>query len=261
MTEWNPNEYSRHSSLQQAMAEEQLALLTLAGTERVLDVGCGVGNVTARVAARLPRGEVLGVDPSWDMISFANNLHTRAAHPNLCFEVADVRCLPYVNEFDLVISFNALHWVPEQETALRCIHTALKPGGRAMLRFVPEGPRRSLEDIIEDVRKSPAWQQYFPNYQQPFAHFTIDEYRTLAEKAGFTGINIVIKEKAWDFKTREAFAGFCRATFVEWSRLIPEERRPEFITAVLDHYRSVAADVPAEDNTFKFYQMEVGLIR
>ena len=77
MTEWNPNDYSRHSSLQQAMAAEQLALLVLNGTEHVLDVGCGVGNITAEIAARVSRGRVVGVDPSWDMISFASNLYVR----------------------------------------------------------------------------------------------------------------------------------------------------------------------------------------
>jgi trans-aconitate 2-methyltransferase len=73
MTEWNAESYSRQSSLQQAMAEEQLSSLTLEGSERILDVGCGDGKITAAIAARVPRGSVLGVDPSRDMIAFASS--------------------------------------------------------------------------------------------------------------------------------------------------------------------------------------------
>src|SRR5688572_26926494 len=104
MTEWRASDYNRQSSLQQAMAQEQLASLTLEGSERILDVGCGDGKVTAAIADRVPRGQVLGVDPSRDMIAFASSHFGPPAHPNLRFEVADVRRLPFRAEFDLVVS-------------------------------------------------------------------------------------------------------------------------------------------------------------
>src|SRR5438876_81350 len=71
MTEWDAAEYARRSSLQEAMAEEALAVLHVVGSERVLDVGCGDGKITAQIAARLRRGTVTGVDSSQDMIAFA----------------------------------------------------------------------------------------------------------------------------------------------------------------------------------------------
>src|SRR5690349_5806456 len=110
-SEWNAAGYARISALQQQMAADAIALVSLAGTEAVLDVGCGQGKVTAAIAKRVPRGRVVGVDPSHDMIEFANS-HFAAA--NLRFEVADARRLSFAAEFDHVVSFNALHWVPEQ---------------------------------------------------------------------------------------------------------------------------------------------------
>jgi trans-aconitate 2-methyltransferase len=145
MTEWNAAEYSRRSSLQEAMAQEVLALLDLKGAERILDVGCGDGKITAEIASRAPRGSVVGVDPSRDMISFAQGHFGPATRPNLRFEVADARCLPFKDEFELVVSFNSLHWVPEQDVALGSIHSALISGGRAQLRLVAKGARKSLE--------------------------------------------------------------------------------------------------------------------
>ena len=257
MTEWHASDYSRHSSLQQAMAEEQLGVLTLEGTERILDVGCGDGKITAQIAARVPHGVVVGVDPSRDMIAFASSNFPPSGQRNLRFEVADVCRLPYQNEFDLVISFNALHWVPQQGVALDAIRRALNARGRALLRLVSKGPRKCLEDIIEEVRQRARWAEYFSGFQRPYVHFTAEEYRALAEQRAFRVLELNVKDKAWDFKTREAFVAFSRATFVEWTRHLPESEWQFFITEVLDHYQSVAANRPHEANTFKFYQMEV----
>lgn len=156
MTEWHASDYHSQSGLQHAMAQEQLARLSLEGGERVLDVGCGDGKVSAEIAVRVPRGAVLGVDPSRNMIDFASS-RFGPAFTNLTFEVADARRLHYPGEFDLVVSFNALHWVREQDQALGSIRAALKPTGRALLRFVPNGPRRCLEDVIEEIRDRPCW--------------------------------------------------------------------------------------------------------
>ena len=184
MTEWDAAEYSRRSGLQEAMAQEVLALLDLKGSERVLDVGCGDGKITAEVATRVPRGEVLGVDASQDMITFASSHFGPAVRPNLRFEVADARRLPFKNEFDLVISFNALHWVPEQDAALRSIRSAMRSDGRALLRLVPAGERKSLENVVEETRLSSRWVAYFREFHDPYLHLTPEAIRSLAERNG-----------------------------------------------------------------------------
>src|SRR6266705_5209308 len=152
MTEWNAAEYYHRSSLQEAMAKEVIALLDLKGSERILDVGCGDGKITAEIASRSPRGSVVGVDPSRDMISFAQSHFAPATRSNLRFEVADARCLPFQDEFDLVVSFNALHWTPEQDAALSSIHSALISSGKARLRLVAAGACRRLENMVEETR-------------------------------------------------------------------------------------------------------------
>jgi trans-aconitate methyltransferase len=258
MTEWHARDYHRRSALQQAMAGEELARLTLAGGERILDVGCGDGTITAEIAGRVPRGSVLGVDPSHDMIGYASSHFGR---PNLRFEVGDARRLPYRDAFDLVVSFNALHWIPEQEAALVSIGAALAPRGRALLRMVPNGRRESLEDVIEETRQRKRWSGSFADFRRPYAHFAPGEYRALAARAGLRVVGLHVTDKAWDFGTREAFVAFARATFVEWTQHLPESEWGAFITDVLDRYRAVAADGPQDADTFKFYQMEVELTR
>jgi trans-aconitate 2-methyltransferase len=261
MTEWNASEYARLSALQAAMAEEALSLLDLSGAKRILDVGCGNGKTTTEIAIRAPKGNVVGVDASAKMIAFAVAHRDVTLHSNLRFAVADARQLPFEEEFDLVVSFNALHWIPQQAQALQSIRSALKPDGQAQLRLVPKGERKSLEDVIEDTRHSLRWADYFKFFHDPYLHLTSEQYGTLAGRQGFRVLRTHTEAKVWDFQSRSAFLAFGSVTFVEWTQHLPEDRRLDFINDVLDRYQHVAADSPEEKHLFRFYQMDVTLSR
>jgi len=260
MTEWNASEYNRRSALQKWLADKSLAGLDLRGAERVLDVGCGDGKITAEIAERLPNGAVVGLDPSTRMIAFARE-HFLAAHPNLDFVVGDATRLSYREAFDFVVSFNALHWVPDQAAALRGIRDAMRPTGRALLQLVSRGSRKSLEDVIEETREDPRWSGYFADYQRPYFHLSPEEYRRLAERCGLGVDHIDVALEAWDFGSRAAFADFGAVTFVEWTRRIPPVEHAELITDVLDRYQRLGDGSPADSAVFHFYQMRVALRR
>jgi trans-aconitate 2-methyltransferase len=259
MTEWNASEYARISTLQAAMAKEVLSLLDLKGAEQILDVGCGNGKTTAEIAACVPAGAVVGVDASAGMIAFAAAHCDPSLHPNLQFAVADARHLPYRQQFDRVVSFNALHWIPEQDQALQSIHSAVKPDGRVQLRMVPKGKRKSLEDTIEETRLSSRWNGYFKTFHDPYLHLTVEQYIDLAERNGFQVCRTHSEAKAWDFQSRAAFLAFGSVTFVEWTQHLPPAERIVFVADVLDRYQQVAADAPGEENLFRFYQMDITL--
>jgi trans-aconitate 2-methyltransferase len=256
MTEWNASGYQSVSQLQEAIATEQLSHVTLREGDRVLDVGCGNGKITAAIASRVSQGSVVGVDASQNMIRFAQ-AHYPA--PNLRFQVEDARSLPFQQEFDQIVSFNAIHWIPEQDAVLRSICAALKPEGQALLRFVPDGPRQSIEDVIETVCQLPQWAAYFVHHPKPYFHPTPEAYCALAEQNGLKVLHIHVEDKSWNFQTRQEFVAYCQVTLAEWTRWLPEAEWLAFITDVLDRYQAVAADDPTENNTFKFYQMEVVL--
>jgi trans-aconitate 2-methyltransferase len=257
MTEWNALGYEKISALQQTMAAEALSLLALQGDEHILDLGCGNGRVTAGIASLVPRGSVVGVDASTDMIALATKNFGTETYPNLRFEVSDIRAIRFVDEFDLVVSFNALHWIPQQKEALKAIRKAMKPGGKAQLRLVPKGKRKSLEDVLEETRSSSKWASFYDGYQDPYLHLTPEEYAVLAERTGLRVASSEVNDKSWDFGSREGFFAFGSVTFVEWTRRLPEETRPEFIRDVLDRYSAVAGD----DHAFRFYQMDIRLTK
>lgn len=261
MTEWNAPEYARIAGLQESMAAEVLALLKLKGTEKVLDLGCGNGKVTAEIASRVLDGSVVGVDASSDMISFAASHYPPSTHPSLRFETCDILRLPFQEEFDLVVSFNALHWIPNQDEALRALRSAMKPDGLAQLRLVPDGERKSLETVLEETRKSEPWLAYFHDFCDPYLHLTPEEYGALTERSGLHVHDLRVSDKAWDFKSDKGFTAFGLVTFVEWSKHISESERPAFVKDVLARYRREVCKHPGEENVFKFYQMDVRLTR
>jgi trans-aconitate 2-methyltransferase len=257
MTEWDAQAYARISALQQAMAAEVLSLLNMRGANSILDLGCGNGKITAVIAARVPEGRVVGVDASADMIAYAKEHFGAATHHNLSFEVSDIRGIDYGEEFDLVVSFNALHWIPEQDVALRAICAAMKQGGAAQLRMVPQGERKSLEDVLEETRKSERWSSYYDGYLAPYLHLTPEAYSALAGECGLRTVSVDVKDKSWDFGTREGFSAFGSVTFVEWTRRLPEEAKPAFIDDVMTRYAAVSGN----DRTFRFYQMDIRLAK
>ena len=61
---------------------------------------------------------------------------------------------------------------PSRTRPLRSIRAAMKPGGRAQLRLVPKGERKSLEDVLEDTRLSGRWARYFQDFHDPYLHLT-----------------------------------------------------------------------------------------
>jgi trans-aconitate 2-methyltransferase len=178
---------------------------------------------------------------------------------NVAFQVADAANLPFYNEFDLIVSFNALHWLSNPDPPLRSMRDAMKPSAKAQLRLVPDGQRKSLESVIEETRKCPKWARYFENFRDPYLHVTPEEYAKVAERNGLRVERMHTSEHSWDFHTRSDFFASCSVTLVEWTRRLPDAEKGPFITDVLENYEKVAADMPAEAHIFKFYQLDVTL--
>src|SRR6478609_6612784 len=160
MTDWDGKGYEQISDLQRDLAQRTLSELVFDGDEHLLDVGCGDGYITRAIAARLPHGSVVGIDASPRMIEAA------VARPDpagtvVRFEVADVRAMPFVDEFDVVVSFNTLHWLVDQRAALSAIARACKADGRVIIQVVCAGPRPSLEQLAMDVCARPKWRAAF----------------------------------------------------------------------------------------------------
>ncbi|GHJ47085.1 SAM-dependent methyltransferase [Catellatospora sp. TT07R-123] len=253
MADWDGAGYVRVSGLQRAMATASLDALTVAGDERVLDVGCGDGYVTRQIAARVPAGSVVGVDASPRMIDTARAADDRAK--NVSFQVGDVTTMAFGPDFDLVVSFNALHWVPDQQAAFRNIAAALDPYGRVLVQFVCHGPRPSVERVTMEVCRDPRWAPAFAGFAPPYVHIDPDDLAGIAGSAGLDVTGQSVADREWDFGSREQFAQWCAVGFTDWTSRLPAADGPVFIDAVVDRYQAVVG----RPGLFRFLQLRAEL--
>ena len=165
---WNPADYAANSAVQQSWAWELIARLKLRGDEHILDVGCGVGKITAELASAVPRGLVVGMDASAEMIGFARRKFSAAEIPNLKFQIADAREINFKNEFDVVFSNAALHWVDDHEAILRGAASVLKAGGRLAIYCGGKGNAHDVFLAFRPEMRQKRWREFFRKMPLPY---------------------------------------------------------------------------------------------
>jgi len=234
MYKWNPEDYKNNSSNQYTWALTAISQLDLKGDEKILDIGCGDGKITAEIAFHVPRGAVLGIDICKEMVEFSQNNFSLSNYPNLTFQEGDAKLLNFDNEFDLVVSFSCLHWVIDHKPVIEGIQKSLKSSGKTIIQFPLFTPiEMSIIDSGQTM-KTKKWFRYFDNFSWPCAFYTIDEYTALLEKCGLKVKRAESKQTHMSFQGKEGLRGFIRSTLNAFSGRVPEELRQEFIDDLVD---------------------------
>ena len=234
---WDPVDYHEHSYPQYAFALELIERLRLNGDERILDVGCGDGKVTAALATRVPRGSVLGIDVSTEMIVFARTMFPTSAHPNLSFFYGDAAKLTFRHEFDIVVAFASLHWIKDLSTALRGIKQSLAPGGHFFAQLVAK--RHATAEVTsplhrarKEVMDRPAWRTYFDGFEQHRA-YSADECEQLLRDAGFVLRRCEFVTVEVTHQDADALKGYARSTWHRYTDRIPPQKRDALLNEVV----------------------------
>jgi trans-aconitate 2-methyltransferase len=256
MTEWSGSDYAGISTLQQTMAEEAVATVPFAGNEQVLDVGCGDGHVTRMIAGMVPDGYVVGIDPSRGMLGEA--MRGECPGPSgPSFARADVRDLPFAQDFDVAVSFNALHWVPQQQRALKQIASVVRPGARVLIQVVCAGERPSVEAVAMTLCDRPHWAPRFTGFSAPFIHVHPEYFGELATRAGLSVAELTVTDRQWDFGTRERFSRWCAVGSAAWTDRLTGDEQTRFVEELVSAYQAVSG----QPGLFRFTQMRAGLVR
>jgi trans-aconitate 2-methyltransferase len=161
---WNATQYQARHSYVYEHGENLVEMLAPFAHERILDLGCGSGQLTAKIADAGPH--VLGLDSSPEMIAEA-----RRNFPKLAFDVADAASFRVAEPFDAVFSNAALHWVKNAEGAAASIARALKPGGRGRTHTRPvvfPKRRRVLGDSGTPRLRGPLRRAVRPSHVRPW---------------------------------------------------------------------------------------------
>jgi trans-aconitate 2-methyltransferase len=233
---WNPADYHKSSSSQKLWARELIEKLGFFGNERVIDIGCGDGGVTAAIASRVPRGAVTGIDSSREMIRFAKKRYPPRIFPNLSFVCMDARNLTFTEEFDVAFSNAALHWITDHRPVLAGIAQVLCPGGTLLIQMGGKGNADQVFYVLDILVEKQRWRRYFEEFSFNYGFFGTEEYRRWLEDAGLEPVRVELIPKDMSYQNREDFAGWIRTTWLPWMSQLPEREKPAFINACIDEY-------------------------
>jgi len=208
---WDPALYGRHGFVHR-LAAGLVDVLDPRPGERVLDVGCGTGQLTRAIADR--GAGVVGIDASPAMIEEA-----RRSHPGLDLRVMDVREARFDAPFDAVFSNATLHWVRPPESAAARMFEALRPGGRLVAEFGGEGNVRRVLAAAEAADRSLGdvlHANYFPS---------VAGYSAVLRAAGFEIVAAELYDRPTPLEGPEGLRGWIRMFRPAVLKRVPDAER------------------------------------
>lgn len=229
-SKWDAGDYARVGAFVARLGGAALDLLDPQRGERILDVGCGDGTLTKRIAER--GAAVTGIDDSLEMI--------RAAHANgVDALVVDAADMHFDREFDAAFSNAALHWMIAKEAVAGGIFRALKPGGRFAGEMGGEGNLAKLREALDEEL---VIRGYVPPTEASNWYASPDEFAAVYEAAGFDQIDarLIDRPTAVDLGIAEWVTTFRRGWLDRAG--VPENERPAIGAAVADRVGSNIAD-------------------
>jgi trans-aconitate methyltransferase len=229
-SQWNAADYGRVGGFVAELGEAALDLLDPQPGERILDVGCGDGTLTERIADR--GATVLGIDNSPDMVAAARAKGLDA----ILLDAAEMR---FQAEFDAAFSNATLHWVLDKERAAAAIFTALRSGSR----FAGElGGERNLERLREALDTELLIRGHAPPTQSANWYPSGEAFAAVYAAAGFEHIDARLIERPTplDHGVAEWVLTFRRGWLERAG--VPETERAEIAAAVADRVGSNTAD-------------------
>jgi trans-aconitate 2-methyltransferase len=250
---WNAENYHEHSSAQEEAAKELLENIELKGHEQILDVGCGDGKITACLAKHVPKGSVLGIDVSKEMVDFAKKAFSQ--EQNLTFSLKDAKDLSYQERFDLIFSSFALQWLPNLSWFFKGAYQSLKRSGYLAVT-VPLGVSEALEQSIREATALKEWAPYFEGFCSGWHFKDARVWKDGLEKFKFKSLKCKVVSQCELFASREDFEGYVHSWF-SYLKPLPEHLKEGFFNQIIDRYLEIEPVLKTGEVPFRFSRLDV----
>lgn len=234
---WNPDQYHKFQSERSAPFDDLLKLVDIRPRLKVVDLGCGTGELTRRLADLLPQSDVRGLDNSPQMLAKADSVK----RAGLTFELGDQANLS--GAWDLIVSNAALHWTENHQALIPHLYGRLAAGGQIAVQVPSNHTHISHRLIIETAQAEP-FQSILKGFVRYAPVLAIDQYAQILFDLGAE--NIVVFEKVYIHVLEDADA------VVEWvsgTALVPYFERLDihkdaFLAALRDKMRAAMPGSP-----------------
>ncbi len=194
---WDAAIYDTVKAPQVAAGRELIHLARIREDDSILDLGCGTGKLTIELARQAARGSVVGLDPSTEMLDKAREVSSGMGNVRLV--QAPAQAMNFADEFDLVFSNSALHWVTEQEQAISRVYRSLRSRGRIAFQMPAKHFCTEFFDSVGEAITTLGYERFYENWQSPWYFSMPEEFASLLSHAGFRGVKVYIREYRLSF--------------------------------------------------------------
>jgi trans-aconitate methyltransferase len=226
---WNAELYEASHGFVWQFGEDVIKLLDPKPGERILDLGCGPGQLTRKIADS--GAEVVGLDASPEMIGQA-----RQNFPELRFLLSDAAAMPFKSEFDAVFSNAALHWMLDASGVAHAIARALRKNGRFVAELGGKGNIQEIEHAVEAVvgrrlgDALPAKRTFYPS---------IGEYSSLLESHGLEVHTALLFDRPTPLEGLDGMATWIRQFKWYYYEALPASERQAALEETIAELRKV----------------------
>lgn len=233
--EWNSDVYHRLSGPQVSWGKKVLARLRLRGDEAVLDAGCGTGRLTAELLDALPRGRVVGIDLSQNMLRSARE-HLAHFNGRASLALCDLLRLPFVVCFDGIVSTAAFHWVLDHDRLFANLRRALVPGGWLEAQC-GGGPNVAAQrKRADELAATPKFASFFVGFREPWFFQNAEGAAQTLQRAGFVEVETSIEAAPTILDSAGQYNEFVRNIILRrhLENIPSEQLRAEFMAELTD---------------------------
>jgi trans-aconitate methyltransferase len=206
--EWNAESYHRVSAPQTEWGRRVLSRLSVRGDERVIDAGCGTGRLTGELLAMLPRGRLVAIDRSWNMLLTARANLRPDYGSRVSFVRVELPPLPFNDWADLVFSTATFHWVLDHAALFREVFMALRRGGRL---FAQCGGGPNLADahrLADEVMQMELFAKHFQNWSGVWEFSSAEEAAIRMRDAGFVEVETSLEPAPTTLADEDSYREF-----------------------------------------------------
>jgi len=221
---WDAERYEGKHSYVWQFGSSLVELLRPLEGERILDLGCGTGHLTAEIARS--GADVTGLDNSPDMLGQA-----RQNYPALKFVLADAASFRLPEVFDAVFSNAALHWVKNAEAVVKSIAGALRPGGRFVAEFGGKGNIATVMTALEAAFGEEA------DKLCPWHFAGIGEYASLLERHGLEVQQAILFDRPTPLEGENGMEDWLRMFCGSYLKNLPAGHAKDKIDEIVDRVR------------------------
>lgn len=208
MTEWNATAYHKVSGPQTSWGHKVLERLNVSGDELAIDAGCGSGRLTGALMERLPRGRLIAIDRSWNMLLTARTNLRPAFASRVKFAQVALPDLPVSNAADLVFSTATFHWVKDHPALFAGIFGALRSGGRLHAQCGGGPNLARAHRLAETLMHAEPFARYFGDWPGPWEFANAEVTAARLRTAGFVDIDTSLEEAPTTLATEADYREF-----------------------------------------------------